>query len=396
MNVKILSITLYLQLLFSTIIFAQANQDFHHFLQEINDLDTQQKTEKLEKYIQSLPEIPIIEGSNIIFLAKGSPNKAPTLLADFNGFLNPRYVKDTHLGAMKPISGTSWYYFEKTLTAEAIIHYQFIYKGTPITDPLNPLIRNIFGRLVSEVRMPEAQLAEVITDYSIPKGRIIQEKFHSKILGHERTIHIYLPYSYSKATTALPSVYFHDGTYYVERALVPQIIDKMIAQKAIPPLLAVFDDPVIRGKEYRGDSAYMVYWNQELIPHISSKYNGSTKSNDRAVIGGSRGGQSALYLAHFTDKFANCAAFSPAIHPESIPDFTSKLKSYNHSPAHVFITGSTYDYIWYNDAIELKAYFEETDINLNYLDIHAGHNIPAWRSMLDEILRAFFGDKKYE
>lgn len=366
-------------------------QHFFDFLEELTQKSGVDKDQEMEAYLALSKQIPLIEGDSVIFVAHARSNTPPTLIADFNGFLNPRYVKDSTLGKMQPIPGSHWYYFIKQLPIDGIVNYAYSYAGDTHNDPLNPNQRNIFGRLRSFVAMPEYKVApEIIVDHSLPKGEVQKMSFASKVLGHDRTLHVYLPANYQEQGDSLPTLYLHDGSFYVAEGRIPQILDYLIAHRMIRPLVAVFDDPVIRGKEYRGDTAFIKYIGEELVPFIDQSFRTSQKAIDRAIIGGSRGGLSALYLSHALPHFGHCGAFSPAITPMTIPTFTSILANYPHQPKQLYITASTFDHIWYKDAVELRQYYRSKSIDFQYQEIHEGHNIPAWRSLLDDMLAFFF------
>ena len=349
------------------------SQTFLAFLESLEaDADNDKK---IEAYLASQKEVPIIEGNSIIFIAHSKHNARPILRADFNG-----------------IPGSHWYYFIQEIPADGIINYAYGYGDASYSDPLNPNQRLIFGGLTSFVAMPAYEPAEEwIMDHSIPSGAVESMAFNSKILGHERQLHIYLPPNYTDRKTPLPTVYLHDGTFYVNEGRIPQILDYLIAHQMIQPVIAVFDDPVVRGKEYRGDEDYRQYIGTELIPYIDGQFETSKKREDRAVIGGSRGGLSSLHLAHALPLFGNCGVFSPAILPMPIPEFTKILAGYANSPQKLYMTGSTFDHIWYQDAVDLKAHFSaQQALDFRYQEIHEGHNIPAWSSLLSDMLQHFF------
>lgn len=366
------------------------SQSFLPFLESLKAGPDNDK--KIESYLAAQQQVPIIEGDSIIFLAHAKHNATPILLADFNGFLNRRYVTDQSLGQMQLIPGSHWYYFIQKIPNDAIINYAYRYGDESYSDPLNPNQRLIFGGLTSFVAMPAYKFAEEwIIDHSIPKGTVESMTFNSKILSHDRKLHIYLPPNYTDQKAPLPTVYLHDGTFYVNEGRIPQILDYLIAHQMIQPVIAVFDDPVVRGKEYSGDEEYRQYIGSELIPYIDGRFETSKKREDRAVIGGSRGGLSSLHLAHALPLFGNCGVFSPAILPMPIPEFTEILTDYPNTPKKIYMTSSTFDHIWYQDAVDLKAHFSKLQgLDYQYQEIHEGHNIPAWSSLLPDMLQYFF------
>lgn len=385
------SLTILTFLFISSSVWTQELSSFSNLLEAINKEDESEKNALVESFLKKAGQTPIIEGHKAIFLAKGNVTEKPYLLADFNGFLHRRYVKDPSIGAMKAIEGTSWFYLEKELEPNAIINYQIRLGERTSTDPLNPETRTGFGNLYSVLKMPAYQASyEILWDASLPTGQLIKDSIYSKALGHFRTIHIYLPPGYKQSKEKYSSVYFHDGSFFIREGLVPRILDNLIGQKKITPVVAAFDDPVQRGKEYRGDENYKRYLKEELIPFVNRTYRAKNDKRQRAVIGFSRAGQSSLYVTHNLDLFAKCGAFSPAIHPTSISDFTTKLAGLGFQPEHLFMTGSTYDFLWYPDAVALREHFQKSGIKFQYVEIPEGHNIPAWRTLLDDMLIAFF------
>lgn len=369
-----------------------AATSFDQLLEELQQLEAPDREYRIETFISRQRTLPLVENDQVIFLAKGSPFSNPQLLADFNGFMHPRYVPDSTLSVMIPVDGTHWYYRKVKLLPDAVVDYQYFLDGKEICDPLNPRVRLTFGSLVSFLTMPEySEDKDVIPDFAGIGGTLIRDSIYSQSQSHWRNIHIYLPPGYNQTKDRLPVVFFHDGSMYVSEAMAPSILDKLISRRLIEPVIAVFDDPVVRGREYRGDNNYRRYIENELIPYIRNQYHTLEGKSNYAVIGGSRGGQSALYLAHNAPVFGKAAAFSPAIFPTTISKFTDELESFSHQPDEVFISNSVYDFIWSPDAVALQKYFTGKDIETHYAEISAGHNVAAWRTFLDDVLVAFFG-----
>ena len=367
-------------------------QDFQQLLIDLPksemDIDS-----LIQQYVSAAGGFPRLEGDTAIFLVN-SPMYQPKLLSGFNGFLNPRYIVDSTAGDMRSIAGSSWYYFKKKLEPDARIFYQIYANGRAYNDPLNPRLGYRFNMINSEFHMPQFNVhKELIWDQFIPQGEVTRANVNSSLYGDQRVVHVYQPAGYHRSDSNYSTVYFHDGSFYLNWGKVPQILDYLIAYGYIEPVVAVFDDPLERGKEYRGDSAYRYYVEKELIPYVDSQYRTKPMPEHRAVIGGSRGGLSALILSHSIPSFSKCGTFSPAIHPRDIDEFISFLSSSEVAPQQVAIIGAIYDEIWYPDALALKDYFSEQQTSLKYLDISQGHNIQAWVNYLDELLTTFFPPK---
>ncbi|MEM7101711.1 MAG: alpha/beta hydrolase-fold protein [Bacteroidota bacterium] len=390
-NIQHLAIFIIIGLLFSVTGIGQDAGSFNQLLDSIADMTPEEKNKTITNYIMEKGRLPIIEGDTVVFLSRGLGDKAPRIASGFTGFLNPRYIKDPEVGTMTNIEDTHWFFLEKTLNPDARIYYQIHFGDERNNDPLNPNLGFRFTLINSMVQMPDFSIdPELVFDDFAQKGEVKEIVIHSKNLDHIRTPKVYLPAGYQDSKNQYPTLYFHDGTAYVEMGKVPQILDYLIAHQKIQPVIAVFDDPKERGKEYRGGEGYINYIDTELVPEIDRQFRTIPEREQRAVIGGSRGGLSSLILSHSTKHFSKCGTFSPAIIPREMVDFTSFLKRKDYQPDQAYVLGAIYDGIWYPDALGLKAHFENENTQLLYSEISQGHFIQGWISRLDEMLEYFF------
>ena len=83
----------------------------------------------------------------------------------------------------------------------------------------------------------------------------------------------YLPPGYAAATDTLyPVVYVLDGGNYVEKMDVPRVLDHLIANKAIPPVIAVFSEPADRQEEYSRSPQWRAFIATELVPMVDKRF----------------------------------------------------------------------------------------------------------------------------
>jgi len=120
-----------------------------------------------------------------------------------------------------------------------------------------------------------------------------------------REVSVYIPAGYV-AGTAAPLLVCHDAMGLhdnVPAPYLPAILDNMIADKRLPPMIAVMVMPSNqRSLEYDTVSGkFAEYLEAEVLPRVSKDYN-VTFSKDpdaRAVLGGSSGGAAAMSMAWF-------------------------------------------------------------------------------------------------
>ena len=119
---------------------------------------------------------------------------------------------------------------------------------------------------------------------------------------------VYIPAQY-EAGTAAPFMVCHDGPQGKPNLQLPQILDNLIAQKRIPPIIAIMvangggdAQGHERGKEYDTMSGmYADYIETEVLPRVERTCEVKlTKDPDgRAAMGNSSGGSAALIMAWY-------------------------------------------------------------------------------------------------
>ena len=150
------------------------------------------------------------------------------------------------------------------------------------------------------------------------KGQIIQLRYDSNILSDnplndpsERDFSVYLPAQYDNARAQnkrFPVLYdlvgyTGSGHAHVNwrnfEENVPELLDRLIATKKMPPCIVVFPDcyTALGGNQYINSSAigdYADYLTQELIPFVDSQLRTLASREHRACFGKSSGGYGAM------------------------------------------------------------------------------------------------------
>jgi enterochelin esterase family protein len=141
-------------------------------------------------------------------------------------------------------------------------------------------------------------------DPANPKTLIVET--HN--IDYKRQITVYIPAQYVAGSEA-PFLVCHDGPSGKPNMNLPHILDNLIAQKRVPPLIVIFiangggdAQGHERGKEYDTMSgAYADYIEAEVLPRVEKHCHVKlTKDPDgRAVMGNSSGGSAALIMAWY-------------------------------------------------------------------------------------------------
>lgn len=141
-----------------------------------------------------------------------------------------------------------------------------------------------------------------------------------------REVPVYLPAGYADSgEKRYPVIYVLVGFTGTGRMLLnvpafdealPDRLDRLIASKAMPPVIAVFPDCSTRfgGSQYLDSAAtglYMSHLVEEIVPTIDRRYRTIAAREARAVVGKSSGGFGALVTAmDHAGTFGACASHS--------------------------------------------------------------------------------------
>ena len=281
-----------------------------------------------------------------------------------------------------------------------------------ITDPLNPKKFPFYPRPVSVVELPGAPPQPWITSKEgVPKGKVISHKFKSLLLDNERTLWIYTPYGYGTGKTEYGILILFDGGSYVTWVPTPTILDNLIVERLIPPIIAVLvnhPNQLLRNQELSCSESFTQFLVEELVPWIRTTYNVS-KNPAMTVIGGSsNGGLGAAFAAFYHPKiFGNVlsqsGAFMYSPPRENEPEWLIRqIKAAPALPIHFHLDcGQMENRPGKNGApsiLETNRHLRDVllakSYKLHYQEFNGGHEYINWRGQLADGLIALLGDKE--
>ncbi|QSE96232.1 alpha/beta hydrolase-fold protein [Fulvivirga lutea] len=335
---------------------------------------------------------PYIWGDSVAFIYHGKANSV-SWNGDFNG-----WGSDTRFDNKGSRIGNSNFWELKTsFPADARFDYKIVVDGHWILDPANEAIQMAgIGGLSpnSELRMPESKPSQWTEDTARSKGQLTNwTTLPSESLGYDVNYKVYFPDNYSKIN-ALPTIYCTDGNEYTHPQLgaMVEILDNLIEQKKIEPVIVVFIDPRDpsnpqhnrRMDEYNLNEKFLSFVTQELVPQIDSTYKTAKDRAHRTIMGTSMGGLNASFIAaKAPELFANLLIQSPAYRYRP-----AIYKSVNNSkvwPLKVSISTGVF-----NDtqaaALKMKEIYLTHLDSLQYIEVNEGHSWGSWRNTLDDQL----------
>lgn len=269
-------------------------EGFENFIAEVESTDRTQRQGLINKFMVGAPRIPLTTNAQAIFLWQGTPDQVD-LIGDMNNWQADNPLPLTRL------SNTDLWYRIEPYEPNARLDYKYLVDGeNEILDPVNPAqVQSGFGRR-SVLTMPDYVAPEELlpTLNEIPVGTLTSETIASQPLGQTRTLFIYTPAQPAQGGDGkYPSVYVHDGSDYLNFIDTTAILDRLIADGRLPPLVAVFLPPIDRRVEYLRNDAYVEFMANEAVPYIQANYNTSSNPADTGSLGASMGGLISVYAA---------------------------------------------------------------------------------------------------
>lgn len=241
----------------------------------------------------------------------------------------------------------------------------------------------------------------------VSKGSLTTFQSHSTILGNtKRDVSVYTPAGYRRRGAGYPLLLVFDRLAYLQTIDVPGLLDNMIAERAIPPLVAVFVDNVDRSAELPPNPAFAKFLIEELLPELRDKYHLTRDGSRNVIAGASYGGLASTYIAHsHPETFGNVLSQSGSYwwHPDYVLDDEDRFaRGWNWLP-HQFAEGKKLPLRFYLDVgtwegagmLTPNRSFRDLLLAKGY-DVHyrefvGAHTYLNWRATFPEALISLIG-----
>jgi enterochelin esterase family protein len=342
-------------------------------------------------------QMPLIFDRTAVFMYRGEANTVGWESA-FAGFNERAVCYDIEEGTR--IGDTDLWMLIQELPADARFNYKIVLNGRErVLDPLNPYQQLEGAGYESVVRMPAYIFPQtVIAREDIVPGTLSDNlTILSENLGYNINYRVYTPAGYDDLD-GLPVIYVTDGQDYAHEEMGSMVIvlDNLVADGAIEPLIAVFIDPRNpdtgqnrRNAELGGNDRFAKFVTVELVSKIDRSYNTNVSPEARAILGMSWGGVTSAYIGlHYSDTIQRVAILSPYLVPR--PWIVDDYKKIERLPLKVFMSQGTYDFDLKNTRA-LRDIFEAKGYPLKYIEVNDGHAWGNWRGLLDDMLIYLFG-----
>ncbi len=257
----------------------------------------------------------------------------------------------------------------------------------------------------------------ILDDRAVPHGDLLTVTYHAKELRSERRMYIWTPPGYSGKGEPLPVLYFYHGfgdtgLSAIDQGRLPQIMDNLLAEGKIKPMLVVVPDtetdivqaipenypPKERRKMFyplnakAADRELM----HDIIPLVDARFNVRKDAGGRALAGLSQGGFQALVSGmNHLDSFGWLATFS-GVTTATVPDAgvtaqLNKPQEVNKQLHNFTMVVGEKDTVTGQDIAGLKKELEQKGIMFSYKEYPGlGHEMDVWRPAYAEFVQKLF------
>jgi enterochelin esterase-like enzyme len=348
---------------------------------------------------------PIIEADgSVVFVYVGKPqDEAVRVIGDFRTkSFNSVYWDEAGeplltLGHRVPLApGVPVFWKRMKFEPDARLDYQFVVDGKYLPDPGCPRTivsgaapsRTGKGELASELVMPGyRQSSAVAPRNDVPHGSVVSVKEG----WATPKVAIYLPPGYDGNKT-YPVMYTADGQQWRDVIGLPAILDNVIADGKVEPMIAVMiDSAADRVEWYMFNPSYLAYL-EKVVAYVDGHYSTRPRPEARLHAGSSAAGRAGLQVGLARpDLISNLALLSPSLisPPHHLEPFFSGRKRPDRR-LKIWLSAGTYEGYIYVDAQLLERQLRKTGVRVSVRYTHEGHSFGTTRNLVPDVLAYFF------
>jgi len=222
-------------------------------------------------------------------------------------------------------------------------------------------------------------------------------KLYSKELSYNIQYRVFLPPGYINNEN-LPTIYVTDGHEYIRSGNMNRLLNRLIRNNKIEPVVAVFIDPRDpdnlsinrRSKEFICNPQYVKFISSELVPNIDSNYKTAKTPDKRVILGLSDGGLNSVCTGVFAHNiFEGIGMMSAQL--RTLPEIFTSFKKGEKLPLNFYMTAGSGIYDTRKQTREFWNILKEKGYSAKIKLVNKKHDWGNWKSVLDDVLIHFFG-----
>lgn len=270
-------------------------------------------------------------------------------------------------------------------------------KGQWTHDPRNP--RRAYDPFGSNSVCPAGSYEEpewVHEDPLARRGSMTAGQVESRVFGDTRNYKMYIP-AEARSGKRYPLLIVHDGGDFLHFGAMRTVLDNLIHQHEVAPLLVCFTSGVQRNLEYAANPKHAEYIVQELLPALEDRFPILPGAHHRGLMGASFGAVASLYtgvqhpgafgrllLLSGSFAFTDIGDHQRGAMWDPIVKFVNGFRdSSRHLNARVFQSCGTFEsLIYYNRS--LVPLLQKRCDQYHFTEAPDGHNWINWRDRLKQ------------
>lgn len=259
-------------------------------------------------------------------------------------------------------------------------------------DPLNhrSLPRRWGGDPVSCAELPAAPSArDWLPRPEAARGSVSVQEVPSERLGGNRRVWTYRPAG-APGATDLPVLVLLDGEHWQPHLGLAHLLDNLIADGRIPPLVALLPESVdvaTRWKDLACSRDFVAFLADELLPWTAARLPVTADPARTVVAGQSLGGLTAAYAALTAPgRFGNALAQSGSFWWPDGPDaewLTARIAESPRLPVRFWLSFGEQEWVALPAARRLRDTLASAGYeDASYREFNGGHDYLCWRTEL--------------
>lgn len=257
----------------------------------------------------------------------------------------------------------------------------------------------------STLELPAAPDQPGLVPREGPHGTLSDLRLSSPRLGNTRALTLYTPPGFDPKDPRNVLLLVFDARAYLTKVPTPTILDHLIADGRLPPVVAVFVseiDPPTRSRELPGNDVFADVMAEEVLPLVRTRTGADIPAARTILAGSSFGGLAAATVAlRHPDRFGNAIALSGSFwwHPDGAPpdapEHVAALVAHGprrhvrfHLSAGLFETAHEDAPGILDTSRHLRDVLKAKGYDVSYREYAGGHDYLVWRGALADGLLA--------
>lgn len=321
-------------------------------------------------------------------------------------------------GEMKKGKEGVWEYTTQALPSE-MYTYRFDIDNVMGLDPANSFSRRDVGTIFSIFFVGNG-VADYYQVQPVQHGTVAATWYHSEAMNRDRRLNIYTPPMYNRENRSYPVLYLLHGSggdenAWVELGNVARIMDNLIAEGKIEPMIVVMPNGNVAKEAAPGETAENLSYKPsmsnfiegnykngiyethfpEIIRFVESNYRTLPSKQCRAIAGLSMGGFHALYtFVNHSELFGYVGLFSAGLNTQgldmTLPAYQNLDDKLKQADYRLFWIGMGAEDRLLPFSQDLMKRMDAMDKPYEYVESSRGHIWANWRQYLVQFSQKIF------